>query len=370
MNYFRTEQPSKPGESGSNRSSSLRQRRTQQTSQRVSSAVNRATRPEEARPARPVTVRNTTFGTPVSRRVATTNPRRQYYVSLDTPGAELRLPAMPRLSFGPRLFSGFLAVVCLVGIFSMLFSSMFILGAPEVNGLQRLTQADIEAVLDIANFNAVEVDTSELRARLMDRFDILESAQVSIGLPNKVSVKVIERSPVIAWQSEKETRWADDKGFLFTPAGESGQLLIIASPDQPPLYTTPEQVKVIQEAELALAKTKDETSDTKKISAAEAALSQARAPQKPIQIDQTLLAAARKLVAQLPEGTALVYSNGSGLGWVDAAGWDVYIGTDLTNFDQKIALYKSAIEQLNGQGITPAVISVEYLDAPYYRLER
>ena len=369
MNYFRNEPPARRDESGSNRSESLRQRRTQQSTRRVSTAVNRATRAEEARPARPVTVRNTTFGTPVSRRVATTNPRRQYYVSLDTPGAELRLPAMPRLRPGPRLLSGFLALVCLVGIFSMLFSSMFILGMPVVKGLQRLTQSDIEAALDIANFNAVEVDAAELSARLLKQFDILETAQVSIGLPNQVNVKVIERSPVIAWQTEKETRWADEKGFLFTPAGESAQLLTITSPDQPPLYISPEQMKAIQDAETALLVAQDE-GDPKEIAAAQVELNQAKLPQEALQLDKPLLAAAQKLVSQLPEGTTLVYSAANGLGWLDAGGWDVYIGTDLTNFDQKLALYQSSIEQLNGQGITPAIISVEYLDAPYYRLER
>jgi cell division protein FtsQ len=369
MNYYRSEQPSKPGESGSHRADSLRQRRTQQTNQRVSTAASRATRAEEARPLRPVTVRNTTFGTPVSRRVATTNPRRQYYLSLDTPGAELRLPAMPRLRPGPRLLSGFLALVCLVGILSMLFSSLFILGAPVVKGLQRLTQADIEAALDIANFNAVEVNATELSTRLIEKFDILESAQVSIGLPNQVSVNVKERSPIIAWQTEKETRWADTKGFLFTPAGDPVQLLTITSPDQPPLYVTPEQMQAIQSAETALVKAED-ASDTKAVAAAQAELTQAKNPQGIRQIDLTLLAAAQKLVSELPEGTTLVYSFANGLGWQDAGGWDVYIGTDLTNFDQKIALYQSSIEQLNGQGITPAVISVEYLAAPYYRLER
>ena len=53
-----------------------------------------------------------------------------------------------------------------------------------------------------------------------------------------------------------------------------------------------------------------------------------------------------------------------------AGGWDVYVGTDLSNFDQKFALYQSISEQLAGQGITPALISVEFVNAPYYRLEK
>jgi cell division protein FtsQ len=72
----------------------------------------------------------------------------------------------------------------------------------------------------------------------------------------------------------------------------------------------------------------------------------------------------------LPKGTPMTFSAASGLGWKDTGGWEVYIGTDLDQYDQKIALYQSISTQLAGQGITPALISVEFLNAPYYRLEK
>jgi hypothetical protein len=228
-----THHPAKPGassesrreagesrrEAGDSHSEQVRQRRAQQTSRRVSGAANRATGQEQPRPTRPVTVRNATFGTPVRSRVATTNPRRQFYVTLDSPGAELRLPALPRVRFGPRLLSGIIALACLVSIFTMLFSSLFIIGVPVVKGLQRLTQADIEAALDIASYNAVEVDVNELRAALLNKYDILESVSISIALPNQVTVRVKERSPLFAWQTNEETRWADEKGFPKSRGG-------------------------------------------------------------------------------------------------------------------------------------------------------
>jgi hypothetical protein len=247
---------------------------------------------------------------------------------------------------------------------------MFVLAAPEVKGLERLTQADIEAALDIANVNAVEVNARDLSAALLKRYDILESASVSIGLPNTVTVRVKERAPVIAWKIGEETRWVDAKGFLFTPAGEPPQLLTVSSADQPPYFVTPEQTAALQAAQDALAAAKLDRSDPEAYGKALLAMDAAKSPDGPRQIDPTLFEAATKLVGLLPEGTTLAYTQADGLGWIDAGGWEVHIGIDLTSFDQKFALYKGIIEQLNGQGITPALISVEHLDAPYYRLER
>jgi len=100
------------------------------------------------------------------------------------------------------------------------------------------------------------------------------------------------------------------------------------------------------------------------------ALEQAKAASGPRMVSTDLIQAARLLTDTLPPGTSLMYSADHGLGWLDAGGWDAYIGTDLSSFAQKINLYHHTVEQLASQGILPAVVSVEYPDTPYYRLER
>jgi hypothetical protein len=127
--------------------------------------------------------------------------------------------------------------------------------------------------------------------------------------------------------------------------------------------------RAFQKAEEAVtaAKESDENADLEE---ALLVLEKARSPEGPKQIDLLLLDTAQKLATLLPEGTILAYSQDHGLGWRDAGGWDVYIGADLTSFDQKFSLYQGLSQGLAGQGITPAIISVEYLDTPYYRLER
>jgi len=362
MSPRRTETPSR------NRADQMRQRKTQTSNDRVDRTAQRATTYENVAQARPVIVRNTTFGTPVRQRVATTNPRKQYYVPLGTPGTELRLPAFPTLHLGMRALSGLIAIVALVGIFSMLFSSFFMVEAVTVTGTKRLTQANIGAALNVQNLSIIELDAKTLRAALLSTYPIIDNASVSISLPAKVSISLTERQPVLNWKVGDNDIWADKKGVLFQPAGDTPPLLTIVSDGQPPLYVSPEDQKALQDASQTASTTPSVPQVLKNLPPAVLNITQTRTGTD--KIDPVLLSTAEKLSAHLPAGTVLAYSKTSGLGWKDAGGWDVYVGTELGNFDEKFALYQSISEQLAGQGITPALISVEFVNAPYYRLEK
>jgi hypothetical protein len=52
---------------------------------------------------------------------------------------------------------------------------------------------------------------------------------------------------------------------------------------------------------------------------------------------------------------------------VDPNGWQVYIGKDLNQFEAKMATYQAIISELESRGIRPTLVSVEHLDAPFYR---
>jgi cell division protein FtsQ len=350
-----------------NRADQMRQRRSQTSKTRVEGMAHRATY-ENVAPARPVIVRNTTFGTPIRQRVATSNPRKQFYVPLATPGTELRLPALPTLRPGPRILSGLIVIIAAIGIFSMLFSSVFTIDNLAVKGTKRLTQANIGAALNIQNLSVVELDTQTLRTELLTAYPILENASVNVSLPNTVSVTVSERQPILDWKIGDNHLWADKKGVLFQPAGENPNLLTILSQEQPPLYVSPEEQKALQDAAQTASTNPSAPAVLNNITSS--ALNLSHPKTETDRIDPVLLQTAQKLAAHLPAGTVLAYSKASGLGWKDPGGWEVYIGTELGDFDQKFALYQSISEQLAGQGITPTLISVEFVNAPYYRVEK
>jgi hypothetical protein len=86
-------------------------------------------------------------------------------------------------------------------------------------------------------------------------------------------------------------------------------------------------------------------------------------------IDSTLLVAVLQLNAWMPNESTLLYQKQRGLGWADIRGWDVYVGQKLESINDKMVMYETIVRQLEEQGINPSMVSVEFLNAPYYRVD-
>jgi hypothetical protein len=82
-----------------------------------------------------------------------------------------------------------------------------------------------------------------------------------------------------------------------------------------------------------------------------------------------MVSAILSMSAQAPKNTPITYDPQRGLGWKDAQGWEVYFG-DMSNMDMKLRLYKALLSKLDDEDTMPALISVEHVHLPYYRLER
>ena len=77
-----------------------------------------------------------------------------------------------------------------------------------------------------------------------------------------------------------------------------------------------------------------------------------------------------QLSARAPQDTHLLYDTSHGFGWADSRGWDVYFGQDGIDIDMRLNIYEKLVKKLKKEKIQPVMISLEYLHAPYYRLEQ
>lgn len=345
-----------------NRAEEIRRRRVSRSQQRMNSVSSRAANPVQTRP---VTVRGGGFGTPIHRQ-ASTRPRRQYYVAMDSAaGSELRLPAIPVIRPGWRLLSGLLFIMAAIGVFSLMNSPFFRVYTVDVHGLERLSSTDLQAVLRLENMSIIEIQPERIHELVALSFPELADVQVSLALPNAVSITARERQPVLAWQMGDSTRWVDAEGYVFPARGDSSLPLVsISTDDEIPL------------APLTAAEA-DQIEAMKAIDpliAARASLYAAGGEAFPVtgaginrKADLVLLNASLLLTQKLPEGTTIVYDKMNGLGWDDPNGWQVFVGRDLENFEVKFALYQSIANTLSERGIRPNLISVEHLNAPFYR---
>jgi cell division protein FtsQ len=304
---------------------------------------------------RPVTVRGNAFGTPIVRQKSQRTARRAFYVTMDhAAGTEIRLPSLPMLRPGWRLLSALIAIAAMVGIYSMSSSDFFRLGGIEVSGLQRITPEEISGTIDLEEVSIIEVNTRELKDKLAMAYPELVDISVGVAMPNIITVSATERQPVVVWQKGDQSQWIDAEGVIFPTRGDAGPLVIIRSEEDLPMnivVTDP-----LAEGAVADEETTDESGQPIPVTG-------------PATVNTTLLAAAQGLSAKLPADTAILYTSRNGLGWTDPLGWQVYIGNDLNNFEEKFLMYQGLVQHFNEQGLQPVLVSVEHLDAPFYRLE-
>jgi cell division septal protein FtsQ len=158
---------------------------------------------------------------------------------------------------------------------------------------------------------------------------------VTVELPNIVSVKVVERRPVIRWEQGGGYTWISDDGVAFRPRGEIPELISVVAVSAPALT----------------------------LSAAD--------PLNPVPFISTeMVQAVEGLAGHVPPGMAVIYDPVLGFGWNDPRGWLVYFGTKDSDVELKMRVYESMVNSLSQRGIRPVMINVTHPTAPYYRISQ
>jgi cell division protein FtsQ len=174
---------------------------------------------------------------------------------------------------------------------------------------------------------------AQIEANLHTAYSDLASIKVKVGFPNHITVDVVERMPVLAWYQNGVVTWIDASGVAFTPRGYVQGLIQVAATGAPtkipldtshPIYDqkfiTPEMVQAM-----------------------------------------TVLA------QDVPAGMPMTFDPVYGMGWQDPRGWSVYFGQDAKDISMKKNVYQAIVDTLLLQGVQPTLISVEYLNAPFYK---
>ena len=227
----------------------------------------------------------------------------------------------------------------------------------KINGLQRLTEAEVLSKVTALGMHSFAIEPEKIRREIASAFPDFRDVTVKVGIPATLEVTVAERQPMIAWQSKKALIWVDSEGYLIPPRGTSGDILAIQA-DSIPGYQIkssiedPGTLKVFRDKPFFKANPSD--------------LAFFAVPK---QIDGALLTATLQLNAWMPNEKTLLYQRQRGLGWKDARGWDVFIGQKLEGINDKMVMYETIVRELEKQGISPTLVSVEFLHAPYYRTD-
>lgn len=255
-------------------------------------------------------------------------PRRRVDLPLKkTTGAEIRLPAMPAVHNKWRVLSGVLAVAILVGLVLIMQSSAFTVSEIQVEGLERYTEGEIAQAINITGSAIFFVNPERIKKDLELTYPGLSDIQVQVGWPASVTISLLERFPVLAWNWDGHVRWVDKKGVAFEPLDLGLDVVQVISPVLPP--TVEDRF-----------------------------------------VDPRIVDMVTALAPYIPEGADMIYDQTHGLGWNDSRGWIVYFGFNDDDAEQKMSVYQSLVDYLEGKRISPRLINVEFIDSPYFRMEQ
>jgi cell division septal protein FtsQ len=126
--------------------------------------------------------------------------------------------------FSPRRALAALAMLATAGlIWGAVASPVFGVKAVEVEGAALTGDDAIRAALDLPTPapNAFTLATDVLRARLL-ALPAVADAEVSVGLPGTLRVRIVERVPVLAWRGSGTLLLADRDGRVVADAAAGG----------------------------------------------------------------------------------------------------------------------------------------------------
>ncbi|MCU0487952.1 MAG: FtsQ-type POTRA domain-containing protein [Anaerolineales bacterium] len=266
----------------------------------------------------------------MANRTYTRKNRRRIDIPLNVPGAEMRLPSLPAF----RLSTGWL-VVLLLG--TLLAAGYFLWNAPffqvqsaQVLGNSRVDATDINAVLGVNGKPVFTLRAAELEQSLLAAFPELASVAIQIELPSSVQARVVERVPVLTWRQADSIRLIDQEGFAFPLRLTASTVIspvIEAAGDPPGVGLISQNAAVLLADQLAA------SSEIPEQAPDGGQAEQASQKQEPF-LKPDMVSSILSMASAAPDGAVLVYQPEHGL------------------------------------GCQPALISVEHVHNPYFRLER
>ena len=253
-------------------------------------------------------------------------PRRRVDVPLSSPGAEIRFPAVPAISNKWRVVSGIISISFLMALVLLINTGLFQVKDVQMQGLERFSEGEISHAINITGSSIFFINPGRIKRDLQLTYPGLSEVDVKVTWPSIVSISLEERKPILAWNWDGHVRWVDENGVAFEPHDDGIDVVQVKSEILPP------------------------TVDDRFV-------------------DPRIVRTVAALSDYLPEKVDMIFDTRHGLGWRDSRGWVVYFGFNDDDAANKMIVYQSMVEYLEGKGISPAIINVEFLDAPYFRME-
>jgi hypothetical protein len=112
-------------------------------------------------------------------------------------------------------------LVSALAVYGLSATSAFGFGRLEILGATLTSEAAVRDRLELSEGqNLFEITTDPLEARIRE-IPAVAAVDISLGLPDAVVVRIVERVPILVWQIGERRLLVDDSGLLFARLGKS-----------------------------------------------------------------------------------------------------------------------------------------------------
>ena len=217
--------------------------------------------------------------------------------------------------------AGLMLALGVAGLIAVFTSLDFYVYQAEIAKTRYLTPAALDQQAGIDRFSIFFLRPAAISQRL-SQLPTIRSATVRLSLPNRVRITVVEREPVLLYQVQGETRWADAEGALMPAADTRSDL-----------------VKLIDDSNSAQF--------------------------DPQHIDPALLLAIRRITRDLPQIDTFRYQEPFGMYFFSPEGWRVLLG-QAENMDAKLLAWAALRQDLLRQKAAVQEVDLRF-QHPYWR---
>lgn len=130
----------------------------------------------------------------------------------------------------PKILAAFLIVVFASALYQLFAGDQFYVPQLALSGNHVLPAAEIEQAAGIRGWNIFFVNLQDVETAIK-KLPEVKDARVTIGLPNRVEVQIVERAPRFIWQTRSGTYWVDDDGIALRVRFNSPDLLTLKDYD-------------------------------------------------------------------------------------------------------------------------------------------
>jgi len=227
----------------------------------------------------------------------------------------------PRITLRPAWVLAALALVALaIAMLWFAFDARFYVSRAQVRGAARVDEAAILAASGLNRTHILAVNRRAAAKQIVERIPSLKQARVSCGLPADCEIEVVERDPLLTWETASGLLWVDAAGGAFPAREPLDEGWRVSGP-----LPTDEQGLVDRDVLLGL-------------------------------VELTRLGILPGRISFRP---------GRGMVMEDAAGWRVVLGQG-TGMEQRLRVYAAVRAHLLAEGIQPRFVDVRFPQAPYY----